>query len=518
MKFDWIYDKKLSNLSLSTQIRRNRNCNNDEKETDIKKYADINLLTDLKKAANEIVNYLKSGKKIIIFGHDDPDGITATYILLDFFRKRYFNNISYYIPNRQVEHYGIQKGLIDRILNEKIDLLITVDNGIASYDAVDFLNNKNVKVIITDHHLIPEKIPQAFAVVNPKREDSRYPDRFIAGVGVAYLLLIKIAEIMQEDLSDNYLFWTALGTLADRVPLKNANRIILKEAFKKWKNFDDPVIFLTDEKFQTYQSSAQKQKLMEALIPILHNGRDLNGEHQSLKMMLADIDKKKQIYQRLYSQKKEYDLRKKQVDNFIKYIPEKLGKFIIFVDVNDKVPFDFAGYFTSELADKNYIPVLILKRKDNDIWACEARATLGFNLIDAFKFAQDTLIQFGGHAQAAGFTIKGENISKFTKKFQQFVKLTALNKREKKSIKIDAVIDCNSNDISQFLSESLDDLYPFGQDFPYPMILAENFSYKNSDLDKFNLENFEKLENETSYDIVFIFRQETLSLIDYKIK
>ncbi len=515
MKFLWEINESIENLPLSEQIKINRQYY-EKNNPSLSEYADINLLYDLEKAAKKILETVKLNKKIIIFGHDDPDGITSTFILSDFLKKLGANNISYYIPNREIEHYGIQKPLIDKILQEKIDLLITVDNGIASYDAVKYLVENNVEVIVTDHHLIPNKIPPAYAVINPKREESKYPDRYLAGVGVAYLLLLKIASLAESDYSQNYLFWTALGTLADRVPLKEANRIILKEAFFNWQNFDDELLFIVDPKFQTYQKSSEKQQLMEFLIPILHNGRDKNGEHKALKMIFENSEQKRKIYDALFLKKTEYENKRKKVDELLTHIPPKIEKFFVFIDSEDRVPFDLTGYFVSDIADKNFIPALILKNKENDVWTCEARSTHGFNLIDAFNHTSNLLLQFGGHAQAAGFTILQKNIAPFIEKFKSYINLHNNTTLTKKSLKIDAVTDCKKINPVSFLSDDLDIFYPFGQSFPYPFILLKNFNHL-SDLEKvFKLENFENIDKNKKYDTVIIIKKDMIKLIDFK--
>ncbi len=514
MKSYWNYNEKSINLPLSAQIIKNRNCKETCFYNKLSDFADINLLKNLDAASKKIIEFLKNNKKIIIFGHDDPDGITATYILYDFFASQGYKNIHYYIPNRKIERHGIQDTFLNKVFDLEIDLVITVDNGIASYDAVKTLKEHNVTVIITDHHLIPDKLPPADIIVNPKLADSLFPDRFIAGVGVAYFLMLKMAELTGANHSLNYLFWTALGTFADRVQLQDANRIIIREAFANWQFFDDEPLYFIDKNFQTYTQKSQMQNFLEFLIPIIHNGRDKNGEHQALKMLISTNHKeKKEIYQKLFSQKISYENRRQAMDRFINNLPKPNGQSYIFIDKNDDVPYDFTGYLAGELASKYQIPSLVIK-KHNDIWNCEARATSGFNLIDAFKFAKEHLIQFGGHAQAAGFTIREEMIDAFTNEFNKYIQLHLNEKKENKTIIVDAVIDCDKTKADSFLSENLEDFYPFGQNFGYPVILLKNFHPQNTDLNDFILSGFGNITQKSH--LVISLQKNILKLIDYE--
>nr|MBC8313466.1 DHH family phosphoesterase [Candidatus Cloacimonadota bacterium] len=266
------------------------------------------LLADGKRAAKRILEAIKNREKICIFGHDDVDGITSTVILYRYLTKLGSEKISYYIPNREYEKYGIQKPFLDKILKENVKLIITVDSGINELDAIDFLNKQKIDSIILDHHIIYKEIPKAFAVVNPKRKDCKFPFNMLAGVGVVFNILKIIEKFQEENIENLYIILTGLGTISDRMPLIDDNRIFSKYIFENIKKSENTFLkFFIDE-----NRNLSKQKKIKHLIKILTMGRDENGVHFGVDILLEEeILKVKEIYQilqnRLVNNNKEID-------------------------------------------------------------------------------------------------------------------------------------------------------------------------------------------------------------------
>ena len=184
-------------------------------------------------------NSIKSGEKILIVGDYDVDGVTSTSILYMFLKEQGYK-VSYYIPNRTEEGYGLNKGAIE-LIKEYSSLMITVDTGIAANEEVDFGNTIGMDIIITDHHECQESLPKAFCVINPKRPDTTYPFDSLAGVGVTFKLIhaLAIAQNAVEKIW-KYLDIVALGTIADVVPLRDENRIITYFGFERMKDTVHP--------------------------------------------------------------------------------------------------------------------------------------------------------------------------------------------------------------------------------------------------------------------------------------
>ncbi len=185
------------------------------------------LLKGMKKAVQRIVLAAKNHQKVVIYGDFDVDGITSVSMLY-MALKDYFKTIAYYIPDRKTEGYGLSKKGIDRFIDEKFDLLITVDCGISNYDLIQYANKNHIDVIVCDHHLPPEKLPPALAILNPKQKDCIYPCKELCGCGVAYKLLTALG--LEFNIPTNkiysYLDLVALATTCDMVPLLDENRVI----------------------------------------------------------------------------------------------------------------------------------------------------------------------------------------------------------------------------------------------------------------------------------------------------
>ena len=184
------------------------------------------LLNDMDVAVERIEKAIMKKEKITIFGDYDADGVTSTSILYMFLREN-GADVDYYIPNRFSDGYGMNKEAVSRIAKNNTNLIITVDNGIAAYDEVEFAKSLGVDVVITDHHECPEKIPKCCAVINPKRKDSNYPFSELAGVGVVFKLITALSKEGLEKVIKKYILITAIGTIADIVPLNDENRAIV---------------------------------------------------------------------------------------------------------------------------------------------------------------------------------------------------------------------------------------------------------------------------------------------------
>lgn len=156
------------------------------------------LLKDSDKAVKRIIKAVNAGEKILIFGHDDADGITSAYIFHDFFKTINYKNFDCFIPNRMIENHGIGQNLINYAVNGGFSLILVVDNGINSAEAVDTLNSHHKETIIIDHHLIPENIPNAYAIVNAKQADCSYPEKMLSGVGTVWMVIRILCQSLNK--------------------------------------------------------------------------------------------------------------------------------------------------------------------------------------------------------------------------------------------------------------------------------------------------------------------------------
>lgn len=512
MKFKWNYEIT-ENSNYSQQLQKNRGIDNDFFTMGIDDLPKASKLKDVDKAAKRIIEAVRNKEKIMIFGDDDLDGITSTLILFDFLETLGSQNHYYYIPNRLVDPHGIQPEFIEKVKTEEYTLVITVDNGVTDCEAVDALNELGINVIITDHHLIPSQLPNAYAIVNPKQADCDFGYSMLAGVGVAYFLIKHIADLLYLVPSGSYLLWTAIGTVADKAPLDGVNRILVKEALATWNKNEDQTLKLLRMQQPFNGSVASKMNFISYVTRLLSGGRESNGEHLGMLLYLCNHPKKGKQLLKLTKQKREYEKMLKQVFKLMaEKTKQKVGSHYIYFDEENAIPFPLLGAAANFVVNQHKVPSLFLKMK-GELLVCEARCGEGFNLVEAFDYMQDSLIQYGGHVKAAGFSAEPENIEQIIAKFIEFVELNEKIILENKKLDIDIVIDYDN--LTQEFIDDLEKFQPFGMKNPEPVIILQNCE-PNLLAARFYIQNNPELKPDCLYDVVFVLRSpSSIIVLDY---
>ena len=517
MNLSWCYDKSAEN-SVIEQIIQNRDIKSNFFKTSLKDIPDFSLMKDLKKAAKRILQAVENREKIMIYGHDDVDGITSTFILYDFLKKIGSQNHYSYIPNRLTDNHGIQKKFINKLKYDDVDLLIAVDGGVVEFEAVKYLQEKVCDVIITDHHIIQKTVPKAFAVVNPKQKNCKFPFDMIAGVGVTYFLVQQMASLLKFEVDKNYLFWVACGTIADKVPLVGINRIFVKEVINNWFSFDCQNIKNLEPYFISAFKTQHRIKIIHFVTRLFSNGRIAEGKNLPLEYLLStENDVKEEIIKVLFSELHTYEDQLKKVKQHINEIeiPEN-SKYYIYVDNNHAISVDFMGFSANIISKKNSIPTIIIQ-ENNGILRGEARCPDGYNLVEMFSFCQNTLIQFGGHKKAAGFTMKKENLESFKEKFGEFISKKIADKSCRNCINIDANIKITDlPKLKEFIDLDQNILQPFGQGNPNPVFLIKKFQPKQN-THELKIKDRQKVLNwEDYYSVVVRLKNNFLEILDYR--
>ncbi len=471
------------------------------------------LMKDLEKAAKRVIQALIDKETIVIYGDDDPDGITSTYILFDYLEKLGSQNHFYYIPNRLVDHHGIQPSFVRKAKELKADLVITVDGCSSSFEGVKALNEAGIDTIITDHHLVQDELPEAYAIVNPKQADCQYPYPMLAGVGVTWFLIRQIARECDVEPSPSYMFWVMVGLVADKAPLDGVNRIICLEVLDKWKSiFDDTAHFLS-QYYYTPEDKRSKMNFIAFTYKILSSGRMRNGENRGMKLLVANPVEKRDHLKRLFMEKNEYERKINVVLDIVMSIKPE-GFYHFYFDEQDRIPFALYGLSASIVASIFKIPVIFLKRKKGLIVG-EARCTDGFNLIDSFNHCSDILVQYGGHARAAGFTIHEERLDEFKECFREFVDDHRNEIELSRKIEIDALIA--PNQIHEQMLNDLDRFQPFGQGNPEPVFLVRGFTKEHMDSTGLLFSGKNTMESYIKYDVVIQLRNDgNMVILDHQ--
>lgn len=443
---------------------------------------DHHLLKDLKKSVDIIFDAMKNKKNIWIYGDYDVDGITSTSLLYLVFQKLGYNNINYYIPIRD-EGYGLNKNAIEQIKNSGGDLIITVDCGITSFEEIDFANSLKLPVIITDHHEINKKLPKASAVINPKREDNEFSFKYLAGVGVAFLLAAGLfEEAGQKDEVYSLLDLTAIGTVADIVPLVQENRIFVKFGLEQLLHTEIPGLkYLCSLIFDPSKKEYTTYDVGFILAPVFNAAGRLKDAKMVVKLLTTDNKREIEIISKeLISKNNE---RKVLQEKIIADVEENIQKNslndnYVIVDYSPEYHHGVIGIVASKIIDTYYKPTVIMEvKEDEDVAVASARSIEGFNLIEALQTMPELFLKFGGHAGAAGFTIPVKNIKSFIKKINDYAKKKLDENDFVKLINIDKEIPIQK--VSYEFYQIIDLLKPFGFGNPNPTFAVKNIILEN---------------------------------------
>ncbi len=428
-------------------------------------------LKGMREAVACVTKTMDEGGSIVVYGDYDVDGITATSVVYRFL-KRCGASVSYYIPERQSEGYGLNLEALEGLIAKGTDLVITVDCGISSYDIVEAVRDR-LALVITDHHEAPALIPRAVAVVDHKQPNCPYPDKNLAGVGVAYKLCQAIwqertGEVYQADLDI-----VALGTVADVVPLVGENRILVKAGLSKMQ--------------------LQPNRGMEALINVAglkdrkitagHIGYTLAPRlnaagrvaHATRAVELLTTPSQEEAYEiaeelqetNLERQALERDIHEMARQDVLKQGPD--ADYVVVVGGQDWHP-GVIGIVASRLVEEFYKPTLVISIKDG-IGKGSCRSIDNCNIYEALQSAEDLLIQFGGHQAAAGFSIKEDKIPALRERLAQYCKEHLAETDYLPIVDIDSQVAIDDIDVP--LIEEIETLEPYGMANPTPVLALE---------------------------------------------
>jgi len=429
-------------------------------------------IKDMDVAVDRILSALERKEKILIFGDYDVDGVTATSILLDFLRSA-GANVSYYIPHRITEGFGLKKKHISDIaMPNGIHLIITVDCGSDDQDAVKAARNAGIDVIITDHHMISDTIPPAVAVVNPKRNDCPSGFQDLAGVGVAFYLLICLRKKLRdtdfwkdrpEPNLKNYCDLVALGTLADVVPLTCENRILTAAGINIIRSTRRPGLNALIEVCEINKPAIDSDDIVFYLAPRLNSAGRIDHAATAVELLRAkDIQTARTIahsLNRLNQNRRSIENKiLAEANDHIKNNTHLLRKNTLVLAHQDW-HLGILGIVASRLMKKYFRPVVLITTADG-IGKGSARSIPEVNLYEGLSACADDLETFGGHSMAAGLKIKTENIDRFKNHFENIVNHMASPVDFIPKIAIDCRLDFVN--ISDKLIDELESLKPFG--------------------------------------------------------
>lgn len=426
-------------------------------------------------AAIERINYaIQHHENIIIYGDYDADGVTAT-ALLGLALKALGARVREYIPNRFDEGYGLNLEAMRNLSNEGAQLIITVDCGIRSFDEAEFARSMNLDLIITDHHYPLDELPPAFAVINPKQIGDVYPEKNLAGVGLAYKLVEALTSLPQHKELDHrdFLDLVALGTVADLVPLTGENRALVRAGLELIRQpIRQGMMALIGVSGLTH-SRINTTDIGYALAPRLNASGRLESALASLNLLTATEPMEAgQLAQWLEIQNRERQkvMREIQLKSEQRIIVDDKIPFLLY-DADPEYNAGVVGLAASRLTEQYYRPAIIASVGEQYTRG-SCRSIPEFHITQALDQCQELLEHHGGHAAAAGFTVRNENLEKLIDQLRNIAQdqLASLDLRPK----IQAEVEVPLSELKPDLLKYLNWLQPTGMGNPVPIFMTRN--------------------------------------------
>ncbi len=434
------------------------------------------LMKDMRKAVERIKTAFENKERILVFGDYDVDGTTAVASFYQFLTSIYNNqHTDFYIPNRYKEGYGLSKKGIDYAFETKVSLMICLDCGIKSVDLIDYAKKLNIDVIICDHHLPDNKIPDAVAILNPKQSDCNYPFKDLCGCGIGFKFMAALAEdfSIDEIQFHQYLDLVAIAIAADIVPMTEENRILTYYGMQKI-NSNPSLGIKTLMDLSGLKSHLTITNVVFAIAPRINAAGRMDDASKAVKLFIeTDQEKALELANELHTDNSD----RKEVDSTItKEALEIINSDEDFKNKKSSVLYrehwlkGVVGIVASRLIERHYRPTIVLT-KSGDLATGSARSIKGFNLYEAIYECKEHLVTFGGHYAAAGLSLLPENIEAFAKQFDEVVAKNVSDDMLVPEITIDAPIRFSSIQYPFF--NILRQMEPFGPENMNPVFVAE---------------------------------------------
>ena len=434
------------------------------------------LMKDMDIAVDRLNDAMGRKERILVYGDYDVDGCTAVALVYKFLLQ-FYSNIEYYIPDRYDEGYGVSKKGIDYAKEQGVKLIIILDCGIKAIDEIAYAKEQGIDFIICDHHVPDEKLPDAVAILNPKREDDPYPFKDLCGCGVGFKFMQAFAKNNGIPFSRliPLLDLCSVSIAADIVPVVDENRILAFHGLKQLNQ--NPSIGLKaiiDICGLNNRELSMSDIIFKIGPRINASGRMENGR-ESVDLL---VEKDLGMALRMAKHINEYNEQRKDIDKQMteeanqivaRLENQKHQSSIVLYDENWKK--GVIGIVASRLTEIYFRPTVVLTR-DGDYATGSARSVTGFDIYSAIKSCRHLLVNFGGHTYATGLTLKWDRIKEFRMAFQQYVDDHILPEQTEANLKIDSVIDFK--DITKRLHNDLKKFSPFGPGNPKPLFCTLN--------------------------------------------
>lgn len=437
-------------------------------------------MQDMEPLTRRILEAIEAKERVAVFGDYDVDGVTSTAVLLDFLDKVGANVIPL-LPDRYRDGYGMKPGGVQRALEEKANLIVTADNGIASFEAIDLANASGVDVLVIDHHHPQDRLPAAKAIVNPNRADCTYPFKGLAAVGVAFKVVqALVGELIPEKERRSYLNslldLVALGTVADVAPMVGENRVLTKRGMQVLTETVRPGLRALKEASGTRDQPVDTTTIGFFLGPRINSAGRLASAELALNLLRSRSRQEAETYAEEINglNQERQQLQKTGVSQAeIQVQAEGLAEQKILVVKGKDWHLGVIGLISGRLTETYRRPsVVCTEARNNGTFTGSARSAGGYNMVEGIFRCSDLLTEYGGHAEAAGFTGPSEHFDAFRQRLQEDADEKLSDDDLTPCLELDATLPSAS--ISLQTIEELATLAPFGSGNEPPLFLVPN--------------------------------------------
>lgn len=440
------------------------------------------LLRDMDKAVDRILKAIENSEKIVIYSDFDADGIPGAVAFAHFFKDIGYQNIEHYIPHRHDEGFGLHKDAIEKIKNAKADLLITIDCGISDVESAKYAKKIGLDLIVTDHHLVREKLPEAIAVIDPKRKDCEYPDKNLCGAGVAFKLIQGILAKNRFGLKEGREKWlldmVGLATLSDMVPLVGENRIFAKYGLTVLKKSPRPGLSHLLSTLKVNQKNLTEDDVQFMITPRINVASRMGDPRDAFHLLsTTDFSEADRLVRMLNELN---DERKGSVGVIVREINKKIKdrdlkmKNVIVLGNPDWRP-ALLGLVATNIVKEYNRPVFLWGRStDENTLKGSCRSDGSVSLEDLMGgVVEGTFIEFGGHKMAGGFSVSNENVHNLEESLNKaYEKIKNKKRNSANEIEIDKKLSIQDIDWSTW--NIIEKLSPFGEGNQKPTFLFED--------------------------------------------
>ncbi len=437
------------------------------------------LMPDMQKAVDMLRQAKENQRRIMIVGDYDADGITGTAVLYETFKSVGIQNVICRLPHRIHDGYGFQSHIVEEAVRDKVDIIVTVDNGVSSYEAIKLAKEHGIAVIVCDHHTIPPTLPQADAILHPKLDGCEYPFKDLTGVGVAFKLAQALCpRLLSAQEAERFLKWSldlvAIGTVADCATVMGENRVLIKYGLIVIEKTRRPGLQKVLNYCQGNNPIYDTTLIGFRIAPRINAAGRISHPKSSLNLLITNNTLEANL---LAQELQELNAKRQQkTRESVQQAKEQLQAQI----VNEKILIakskewhpGIVGLISGRLTEKYHRPSIIFHEDAEGKLVGSARSIECFNIVAAIARQQDILKRFGGHSQAAGCSLEPQNYPAFCERMQAFAN-ESLSDEDLHTV---LNIDCElwPQQMTMELKKQIDTLEPYGIGNKRPLFLIKN--------------------------------------------